>query len=172
MSDMSIFVGCFIVVSIIAFIISVVRDVKVMRRQAPDGKVFKKEFADIVDDIYTAQDIGKFKFLYSFQNNITFKVRVEKNTPDGLEYKSIPVYKSYDIYINDELVCINHIFKEQHHFEFSGRRERDEVITLVKEAHKHAKEILQKSNKEMYERLGLVSKSFFEYSFNNDTEDI
>ena len=150
---------CFIM--LIFYIIYIVKEVKETNRRAPYGKVFKKEFADIVNDIYRAQDIGKFKFLYSFQNNINFKVRVEKNTPVGLEYKSIPVYWNYDIYINDELVCKDHIFKEQHHFEFSARRERDEIITLIKESHKHAKEVLQKSNKEMYERLGLVSKSFF-----------
>lgn len=163
---------CVIAFSAIFMIYMIISESRRSQKLPPCGKMFKKEFAKIVDDIHTAQKIGELKFLYSFQNNITFKVRVEKNASDGLEYKSIPVYKNYDIYINDELVCRDHIFKEQHHFEFSSQRKRDEIITLVKEAHKHAKEILQKSKEELYERLGLVSKSFFEYSFNNETEDI
>jgi hypothetical protein len=75
------------------------------------------------------------------------------------------MYRCYDIYINGEIVCREHIIKEWNKdkiwFEFSSKRERDEIITLVKEAHIPAKEILHKSNKELYERLGLVSKSFF-----------
>ena len=86
------------------------------------------------------------------------------------------MYMCYDIYINGEIVCREHIIKELSKnkiwFEFSSKRERDEIISIIKSANEPAQEILNKGYKEIYENLGLVSKSFFEYSFNNDTEDI
>lgn len=160
----------------IAFIVSIVKDIKMARRSAPYGKVFKKEFAEIVDNIYRAQKISKNEHMLAFVNNAMFRVEVDEYKPTGLEYSTIPMYMCYDIYINGEIVCREHIIKEWSKnkiwFEFSSKRERDEIITIIKSANEHAKEILQKSNQEMYERLGLTSKSFFEYSFNNDTEDI
>lgn len=159
--------------AVIFTVYMIVSEYRTCQQVPPDGKIFVKEFSEIVSDIYRAQEISGFKFLYSFQNNITFKVSVKQDdTPEGLEYRTIPVYKSFSIYINDELVCREHIFKDKHYFEFSSKRKRDEVITLVKESREHAKEILRKDNEELYERLGLVSKSFFDYSFNNDVEDI
>ena len=143
---------------------------------APYGKVFKKEFAETIVGIHRAQEISKNEHITAFVNYVMFIVRVDEYKPLGLEFSTIPMYRCYDIYINDELVCKEHIIKEWSKdkiwFEFSSQRKIDEIITLVKEADKHTEEILRKNNKELYERLGLVSKSFFEYSFNNDTEDI
>jgi hypothetical protein len=100
-----------------------------------------------------------------------FMVRVAEYKQIGLEYSSIPKYKCYDVYINEELVCREHIIRElstdKIWFEFSSRRERDEIITIIKEADTPSKEISKQSNKELYQKLGLVSKSFFEF---NDTE--
>ena len=161
----------FTIIMVVVYIIALIKDIKRARRSAPYGKVFKKEFAEIIDSIYRAQKISKNEYISAFVNNVMFKVKVDEYKPMGLEYSTIPMYMCYDIYINGEIVCREHIIKELSKnkiwFEFSSKRERDEIITIVKEAQKPAKEILEKSNKELYKKLGLTSKSFFEYS---DTE--
>lgn len=166
------FVVIFGVICIACLIISIIKDVIAIRRSAPYGKVFKQEFAEIIEDIFRAQKISNQTYIPVFVNNILFKIEVDEYKPLGLEYSTIPMYRCYDIYINGEIVCREHIIKEWSKdkiwFEFSSKRERDEIIKLVKGAYEPAKEILQKNNKELYERLGLVSKSFFDNSFNND----
>ena len=169
MDKINILYFCMLLFVIIIYIIMIVKEIKTARRQPPNGKIFKAEFTKIIEDINKAQTIGKYTFLYAFQNNCTFKVSVKQgDIREGLEYRTIPVYQNFDIYINDELVCIAHIFKNQYHVEFSSKRERDEVIALIKESHKHATEIIQKDIKEWEEKLGLNKKSFFKSS---DTED-
>ena len=172
MNDVRIFVGVLVVVSCFIFIASVVRDVKEMRRQPPYGKVFKKDFKQIINDIYRAQLVSQHSAMNCRDVDGKFMVRVAEYKPEGLEYPTIPMYRCYDVYINDELVCKEHVIKEYSRdkvwFEFSGKRERDEIITLVKSAHKPAKECLELNNKEFYEKLGLVSKSFFDYSSTED----
>ena len=157
---------------IIAMIYSAVQDAKEARRAAPYGKVFKKEFSEIIDNIYKAQQISKNEHMTAFVNNVMFKVEVDEYKPMGLEYSSIPMYRCYDVYINEELVCRQHIIKELSKdkiwFEFSSQRKRDEIINIIKEADEPAKEFLKKNNKELYKKLGIESKSFFEYS---NTED-
>jgi hypothetical protein len=156
----------------IVYTISIIRDIKQWQRQPPYGKVFKKEFAEIIDNIYRAQKISKNEYISAFVNNVMFKVEVDEYKPVGLEYSTIPMYMCYDIYINGEIVCREHIIKELSKnkiwFEFSGKRERDEIIAIINSANESAKEICEKSNKEMYKNLGLVSKSFFEYSSTED----
>lgn len=166
---------CVLILSIICtvcWIISIVKDVKVARRSAPYGKVFKKEFAEIIDDIFRAQKISDQTYIPAFVNNVLFKIEVDEYKPSGLEYSITPMYRCYDIYINGEIVCREHIIKELSKnkiwFEFSSKRERDEIITIINSANESVKEILEKNNKEMYERLGLVSKSFFDYSSSED----
>ena len=169
-------IAIFSIVCIIGWIIGTIKEVKAVRKAPPYGKVFKKEFAEIIDNIYKAQQISKNEYVLAFVNNVMFKVEVDEYKPMGLEYSTIPMYMCYDIYINGEIVCREHIIKEWGNnkiwFEFSSKRERDEIINIIKEADTPSKEILKQSNKELYERLGLVSKSFFEHSSNNDTEDI
>lgn len=166
----------FTIAMVVVYIIALIKDIKRTRRQPPYGKIFKKEFAEIINNIYRAQKISNKEFISAFVNNVMFKVEVDEYKPMGLEYSTIPKYMCYDIYINGEIVCREHIIKELSKdkiwFEFSSKRERDEIIAIINSADEHAKEILQKSNKEMYEKLGLASKSFFEHSSNNDTEDI
>ena len=70
---------------------------------------------------------------------------MKKEVPyDGLEWETIPMYYGYGVYINDEIVCRVHIIdancKKIHFIEFSSKRDRDEVIEIIKEAHKTAKE--------------------------------
>ena len=166
----------FIITMVVVFIITLIEDIKRARRSAPYGKVFKREFTEIIDNIYRAQTISNNEHITAFINNVMFKVEVDEYKPMGLEYSTIPMYMCYDIYINGEIVCREHIIKELSKnkiwFEFSSKRERDEIISIIKSANEPAQEICQKSNKELYKRLGLVSKSFFEHSFNIDTEDI
>ena len=158
-------VAIFSIICIACMIISVIKDVRAVQRSAPYGKVFKKEFAEIIEDIFRAQKISDQTYIPAFANNILFKVEVDECKPSGLEYPKIPMYRCYDIYINGEIVCREHIIKEWNKdkiwFEFSSKRERDEIINIIKEAYTPSKEILKQSNKELYERLGLVSKSFF-----------
>ena len=169
------FVAIFGIVCIICWIISIIADIKRERRKAPYGKVFKKEFAEIIDDIFRAQKISNQTHIPVFTNNMLFKIEIDEYKPSGLEYSTIPMYRCYDIYINGEIVCREHIFKEwgkdKIWFEFSSKREIDEIITLVKAAYEPAKEILHKNNKELYERLGLISKSFFDNSSSEDSND-
>ena len=158
----------FTIVMVVVYVIALIKDIKAARRSAPYGKVFKKDFAEIIDRIYRAQKISKNEYISAFVNNVMFKVVVDEYKPMGLEYSTIPMYMCYDIYINGEIVCREHIIKELSKnkvwFEFSSKRERDEIISIIKSANEHAKEILEKNNKDLYKRLGLVSKSFFEYS--------
>ena len=159
------FVAIFSIICIACWIISIIKDVRAVRRRAPYGKVFKKEFAEIIDDIFRAQKISDQTYIPAFVNNMLFKIVVDEYKPSGLEYPTIPMYRCYDIYINGEIVCREHIIKEWSKdkiwFEFSSKRERDEIINIIKEAYTPSKEILKQSNKELYERLGLISKSFF-----------
>jgi hypothetical protein len=40
-----------------------------------------------------------------------FKIEVDEYKPSGLEYPTIPMYRCYDIYINGEIVCREHIIE-------------------------------------------------------------
>ena len=170
---------CLIIVGILMLILYtsyIVKDVKKMRREAPYGKVFKREFANTIDKLHRAYSRSKNEPIHIIVNSKDFKVKAEEYAPKGLQYSSIPMYKCYDVYINDELVCKEHIIrddsKDKVWFEFSGNRKRDEIIDIINATKDSVNEILKQSNKEMYKRLGLSEKSFFDYSFNNDTEDI
>jgi hypothetical protein len=157
-----------IIAFIIVFVVSTVKDIKRWRRQPPYGKVFKKEFAEIIDNICRAQKISEYAHLPTFVNNIMFKVEVDEYKPMGLEYSTIPMYMCYDIYINGEIVCREHIIKELSKnkiwFEFSSKRERDEIIAIINATNEPANEILKKNHKEINEKYGLAKKSFFKYS--------
>lgn len=160
------------IICIICWIIGIIKEVRASRRMAPYGKVFKKEFAEIIDNIYKAQNYSKNEHMPVFTNGMKFDIRVAEYKQIGLEYSTIPMYKYFDIYINEELVCREHIIKEfskdKVWFEFSSKRKRDEIINIIKEADAPAKEILNKGYKEIKESLELIHKSFFEYSHTED----
>lgn len=130
------------------FILSfIINDIKAFRRQAPYGKVFVRDFMEMLDDIETALTNSKEEYLEAFvSGNFKFNVKVEKETPHiGLEYETIPMYKSYAVYIDDEIVCRAHVIRQlskDHTFlEFSSKRKSDEVIDIVKKADKVAREL-------------------------------
>ena len=153
---------------LVVYFYIIISEIKKSRNTTPYGKTFIKKFHKIVKDIEEAQRISKHTVMTCFANGGMFKVAVKKDdTPEGIQYRTIPVYKSYGIYINDELVCREHIFKDKSYFEFSSDRKTDEVVTLVKEAHIPAREIIDKHNKELYDKY-FGHKSFFEYSSSED----
>lgn len=131
---------------IASFLYMVIIDIKAARRQAPNGKIFIRDFMEMIDDIETALTDSKKEYLeVVVSGNFKFKVRVNKEVPYvGLEYETIPMYKSHVIYIDDELVCRAHVIdrncKKHNFIEFSSRRKRDEVIDIVKKAQKVANE--------------------------------
>lgn len=137
-----------IVFSIVgAFLVSyMIQDIRAARRAAPYGKVFVRDFMEMIDNIETALTNSKKDCLEAFvTGNFKFKVKVEKETPYiGLEYETIPMYKSYAVYINDEIVCRAHVItkysKDYTFLEFSSKRKRDEVIDIIKKADNVARE--------------------------------
>ena len=87
----------FTITMVVVFIITLIEDTKRVRRSAPYGKVFKEEFAKIIDNIYRAQKISKNEFISAFVNNVMFKVEVDEYKPMGLEYSKFPMYMCYKI---------------------------------------------------------------------------
>lgn len=150
-------------------IISSIRDAKKARRTPPNGKVFIKEFISIIDDLIHTQEFAKVESIWALKERMTFKVRVEEEIMQkGLQFETIPRYKSYLIYINDEPVLREHIidinYKKVTNFEFSSKRDKLEVVDIITEAHKQTKEIREARNKEINERLGFGTgnKSFYD----------
>jgi Lhr-like helicase len=156
------------------FILSfIINDIKAFRRAAPYGKVFVRDFMEMLDDIETALTNSKEEYLEAFiSGNFKFNVKVEKETPHiGLEYETIPMYKSYVVYIGDEVVCRAHVIRQlskDHTFlEFSSKRKRDEVIDIVKKADKVARELNHESVVKWFSKYD--SKSFYkDYSSSED----
>ena len=142
-----------------------ITEIKASRRQAPDGKVFVRDFMEMIEDIETALTDSNKDYLEAFvSGNFKFKVRVNKEVPYvGLKYETIPMYKSHAIYIDDEIVCRVHVIdkdcKDNAFIEFSSRRKRDEVIDIVKKAHKVAKEYNHENITKWFSKYH--SKSFY-----------
>ena len=164
-------VYCFCIAVIIFWVSFTIKDIKKMRRQPPDGKVFIKEFVETVKDIYDGivnSRIDKnVDFITSHVNKHTFRVRVEKQAPyDGLEFETIPMYKNYTIYIDDEVVCRVHFIhkdcKDKPFIEFSSKRDRDEVIEILRCAHVVANEINHEWTRQLFSKYN--SKSFYQSS--------
>ena len=153
----SVVVGCCLYITI--------TEIRASRRQAPDGKVFVKDFMEMIYDIEDALIDSKKEYLEAFvSGNFKFKVRVNKEVPYvGLEYETIPMYKSHAIYIDDELVCRAHTIykdcKNNTFIEFSSQRKRDEVIDIVKKVYKVAKEYNHESITRLFSKYD--SKSFY-----------
>ena len=148
------------------FILSfIINDIKAFRRQAPYGKVFVRDFMEMLDDIETALTNSKEEYLEAFiSGNFKFNVKVEKEISHiGLEYETIPMYKSYAVYIDDEIVCRAHVIRQlskDHTFlEFSSKRKSDEVIDIVKKADKVARELNHERVVKWFSKYD--SKSFY-----------
>ena len=166
---MQYFVGAFGVTFICCIIASTIMDIRITNNKAPNGKKFIKKFDEIVDDIHTAQIKGKVQEMWATKNNKTFKVRVEHISSDSMDFTTR--YKLNNIYINDELVCKEHILKvglkDIITFEFSHKREIDEIVDIVTSAHKQAKEIIDEYYKEIF-NINKETKSFYSYNSSED----
>lgn len=156
----------------ICFTAMIVKEVRQFNRQVPDGKVFVKEFVNMVDDIMHALSHCTLSCIDASVNKHRFRVSVKEEVPyDGLEYEITPVYKSFAIYIDDEIVCrvhkIRYRYKDHHFIEFSSKRDRDEVIEIIKEAHIEAKEHNYEYVSKLFSKFN--SKSFYQdYSSSED----
>ena len=163
-----------ILLTIICFTAMIVKEVRQSNRQAPYGKVFVRDFMEMVDDIETAILDSKIEYISVVIGGLfEFKVRIDKETPyQGLEYETIPMYRSHAIYIDDELVCRAHVLdihcKKRAFIEFSSKRKREEVIDILKSAHVVAKEYNRKNISKWFSKYD--SKSFYNYSSSEDAE--
>lgn len=158
-----------IIISIVMILLTIIcltaMTVKEANRKAPYGKVFVKEFIDMVDDINTAIIHNSLPCIAVNVHRHSFKVNIKSEVPyNGLQYETIPVYKSYAIYIDDEIVCrchhIQHGYKDHHFIEFSSKREIDEVIEIIKEAYIEAKEHNHDYMRKLFSKFN--SKSFYQ----------
>ena len=143
----------------------IVENIRDSRRQAPYGKVFKRDFLEAVDDIVRAMRHNKLEYITAFvSGNYQFKVKaIEEENREGLDYPSLQIYRSHAIYINDELVCRVHLFgrwsNQDIFVEFSSKRNMDEVIDIVNKAHTQAKQYIKEEVSEWFGKSD--SKSFY-----------
>lgn len=124
---------CFIIFMSICFLWIVFSEWYRASNTLPYGNRAIKKFIKKVETIcsVTAND-GPIELKY---NNKTFMVKcIDEAKQRGLEYSTIPRYKSKLLYINDEPVCRVHYFenfKKHTGLEFTLSRERDEIVELV-----------------------------------------
>ena len=135
--------------------IACIKEIKEFRNSVPNGKAFVKKFYNKVISINIAQQVLELPNIVS-----------QEMVPEGLEYKTIPKYKSFCIYIEDEAVCRVHIlevnYKNKICFDFSSKRPRCEIIEIIDEAYLIAEKELKEFNKKYYN----INKN----SFYSDTE--
>jgi hypothetical protein len=147
----------------------IIKNIKDYRNSAPYGKRFIKRFYDKLTSIDRALHIADAPSFVTAVNSKTFKVTVRKDeTPKGLEFETIPVYKSYCVYIDGEAVCRAHVLhinsKNKIYIEFSSKRKYSEVIEIVDSVYVMAKEILTEDTKKW---LSTDKRSFYETKINN-----
>ena len=127
------------------------RDIKAARNEIPYGKDFKKEFSKVVEDVAHAYGLNNNVAIPCWVNGVMFKVIVKKIDTNHLNYSQM--YKCYYISINEELVCKEHIIhnncKDHIYFEFTDKRDTKEIVEIIREAQKPAKEIHHNRVKEL-----------------------
>ena len=70
----------------ICFTAMIVKEVKQANRNAPYGKVFVKEFVEMIDDIKYALVYNSLTCIATTVNRFSFRVNVKEEVPyDGLE---------------------------------------------------------------------------------------
>ena len=139
---------------LIIYIILFIKQTKRIRNSPPNGKTFIKKFYKIINDIYGAQDIDKCDYINAkIDDKFNFRVNIVRdNTLGPLENINIKVYESFSIYINDEIVCREHILnvlngKAGIYFEFTRDRDQQEVVDIIKAAHISAIKIINEGIK-------------------------
>lgn len=143
----------------VAFNVSIIKSAC---NEAPDGRAFVKKFSKKIHLIQKAQKRENLPFIPGVVRERLFKVRIlDDNTPEGLEYKTIPRYTSKTVYIDDEPVCRIHKFREKEYVEISSDRKADEVIYIVEKAF----EVADKAENEFMEKFvaeHFRTKTFFD----------
>jgi hypothetical protein len=132
-----------------------VKDIKDTRNSMPHGKTFTKKFYKKLTDISKAEEIAKVPGFVSKLKGLDFSVNVVKDdVPKGLMYETIPAYKSYCIYIDNEAVCRAHSlhieYKDMVYLEFSSKRPYKEIVEIVENVYTQAEEILAEHNKKIF----------------------
>lgn len=140
---------------IVITIVVLVKDIKEARNTAPHGKTFTKKFYEKLVEIHKAGEVTGAPGFISKVKGLSFTVNIVKDeVPKGLEYETIPIYKSYCVYVDNEAVCRAHIlqidFKDKIYLEFSSKRKYAEVIEIVESVYTQAKEALAEYNKKWY----------------------
>lgn len=133
----------------------IIKDIKDVRNSMPHGKTFTKKFYKKLTDISKAIEIAKVPGLVSKLKGLDFSINVVKDdVPKGLMYETIPAYKSYCVYIDNEAVCRAHIlhieYKDTIYLEFSSKRHYKEIIEIVENVYAQAEEILAEYNKKIF----------------------
>jgi hypothetical protein len=153
--------ACVIFISVF-WILVTVKEVKEHRRQAPNGKVFVREFVDKVKTIESAtKHLDKPSIIE--KDNFKFEVTVKEDEHlKGLKYETIPVHTSKCVYINDEPVCRIHRIdvstKAKYYLDFTCERHLNEIIDIIESSYKACKSyedtrwknLLDPSNKSFY----------------------
>ena len=141
----------------------IIREIIQARKAAPNGKVFVDNFYDKVKDILRAQIDDNLSHVAVFMpNGFTFNVKVvEDFKQKGLKYETIPMYKCYTVYIDDEPVCRAHNLtvcaSNKKCIEFSSKRCHTEVIDIVEHAYSIAKERLNERCAAWFSKYNSVS---------------
>lgn len=153
--------GWAIIVSLFWVLITI-KEVKAYRRQAPDGKVFVKEF---VNKIKVIESATKHKGKHSTVEKDSFKFEVSVKDDEklkGLEWETIPMHTSKCVYINDEPICRIHSIhaytKDKYFLDFTSKRNLNEILDIIESSYKACKvsedarwkNLLDSSNKSFY----------------------
>lgn len=150
---------------IISIIVCIISDCRRTSQQPPNGKKFKEKFITMVKQIYSAQIDSKTPYLaVTTPNGYRFDVKVVKESlVNGVKCSESP-YKSYGIYIDEQLVCRVHILTDRStlhtHIEFTMNRYIEEIIEIVSIADKQADKIIEEYYHNKFHKNSLVT-SFY-----------
>ena len=155
------------IVSIVMFLMwsafEIWKDCRKASNTLPYGKRAIKKFVEKVERIYDANRISSGKIV-TRHGDLFFPVEiVEKDIEDGLEYKTIPMYKCKAVYIKDEEVARVHSVdsncKKHYFLEFAYNRKLNEIIEIVDAAYNVAEPIYKAHHDNVFTDR---HKSFYE----------
>lgn len=131
MSKSDIIAICFMIASVVCMLFWVYWSTI---NEARTGRRWRRKFIEKLETIYNVTgDNGPLELKY---NGHTFNIKVvDEPKQVGLEYDTIPMYKSKLLYINDEPVCrvhyIESLFRKYKFLEFTNSRKFEEIIELT-----------------------------------------
>lgn len=149
---------------ILFWLFYVIREIKIARNSAPNGKTFIKRFHEKIVGLLKVQQVNHIEHLnLKINNELSFVVKVIKEVvPPGLQYETIPMYESYCVYINGEAVCRVHVievhFKKKAYLEFSSKRKTNEIVDIIESTYNNYKKDLDN----YYNSLSGIKLSFYD----------